>query len=266
MTKIFIADVDDTICHSTKIIDIVMASRLRALSKTGVKLVFISGSTIDQIYGQISQDLKTDHFLLGVSGTSMTGVNANGTSTPYYHSQLSAEDRSIILEAIENLVHLHLIYPMTTKADQIQDRGSQITFSALGRGAPKEAKAAFDPDRKIRVRWVRCIKDTIRELGYNPERYNIGIGGTSSIDITMSGMDKGRGVEMFLQIYNQFFENGVTFDDCVFLGDSIFPGGNDYPAAQKIKRHYKVTSLDDTKNIIDQLIGEQNGNDKSRRS
>lgn len=265
MIKIFIADVDDTICHSTKIIDLVMADRLSRLHKTGVKLAFISGSTMDQIYGQISPDLPVDHFLLGTSGTNMTIVKDNGTILTLYYSELTKEDRRVILEALENLAYLHLIYPMTTKSDQIQDRGSQITFSALGRHAPKEAKEVFDPDRKIRARWVRCIKDTIRELGYSPERYNIGIGGTSSIDITMAGQDKGRGVEMFLDTYNKRFDEYVTFDDCVFVGDSIFPGGNDYPAAQRIKRHYKVTSLNDTKNIIDQLIGEQNGNDKNRR-
>src|SRR3546814_2913146 len=55
---------------------------------------------------------------------------------------------------------------------------------------------------------------------------SINLGGTTSIDVTRAGVDKGYGLKRLSA------ESGVPLDGMLFIGDAIFPGGNDYPAAE----------------------------------
>src|SRR3546814_15775210 len=50
------------------------------------------------------------------------------------------------------------------------------------------------------------------------------MGGTTSIDVTREGVDKAYGLERLS------CESGIPLDAMLFVGDAIFPGGNDYPA------------------------------------
>lgn len=246
--KAFIADVDDTICESTLAIKSDMVKALNRLNDADIKVIFISGSTVDQIRAQISYHLYFDHFLIGTSGSHCVGI-LDGIYMTVYEHLLPPDDKKAILEAFEELTMIKLISPITSKEDQIQDRGSQITFSALGRGAPSADKKAFDPDKSIRKNYVRFIKDALGSIANN---YNINIGGTTSIDVTMKGIDKAYGINEILAIIK------VAPEECIFLGDSTDPGGNDYPATTVIKNYRKVNSLEDTIKIIDKIIEENN--------
>jgi len=243
--KVMIADVDDTICESTKVIKKDMIKAIVRLAESGTKIVFISGSTVDQIYWQISPFIRVDHYLVGTSGSAAEFVSKEGVRTKLFKKEFSKDQRNKVLEAFEDLIVCHLVYPMTTKEDQLQDRGTQITFSCLGRNAPKEAKKLFDPDKIIRSRWVRFIKD---RLGDKHLEYSINMGGTTSIDVTLAGIDKASGIRDVLAIIKESPEN------CIFLGDNIDPGGNDYPATIVIKRFHKVKSLEDSVEILNQIL------------
>jgi HAD superfamily hydrolase (TIGR01484 family) len=50
------------------------------------------------------------------------------------------------------------------------------------------------------------------------------MGGATSIDITQKGVDKGYGLRRLSK------ESGIPLEQIMFIGDAIFPGGNDYPA------------------------------------
>lgn len=52
------------------------------------------------------------------------------------------------------------------------------------------------------------------------------MGGATSIDITQKGVDKGYGLKKLRDA------SGIPLEEMVFIGDAIFPGGNDYPAKQ----------------------------------
>ena len=52
------------------------------------------------------------------------------------------------------------------------------------------------------------------------------MGGTTSIDITRAGVDKGYGLRK-LSAYSS-----IPLEQMLFIGDAIFPGGNDYPAKE----------------------------------
>jgi HAD superfamily hydrolase (TIGR01484 family) len=234
--KIFIADVDDTICESTKVIKKEMVNQLVALNETGTTLIFISGSTIDQIYWQISPFLKTTHYLIGTSGSECVGVNRYGIKSKIFEVEFPYDDKKKVLEAFEDLIVCHLVFPVTTKEDQLQDRGSQVTFSCLGRNAPSDMKKKFDPNRIIRTRWVRFLID---RLGSLADKYSINIGGTTSIDVTIKGIDKAYGISRLLAIIKE------SPSDAIFFGDSTDPGGNDYPATNVITIEHIKRILND---------------------
>ena len=52
------------------------------------------------------------------------------------------------------------------------------------------------------------------------------MGGATSIDITREGVDKGYGLKKLSGA------SGIALENMMFVGDAIFPGGNDYPAKQ----------------------------------
>jgi hydroxymethylpyrimidine pyrophosphatase-like HAD family hydrolase len=106
-----------------------------------------------------------------------------------------------------------------TWGEQIEDRGSQITFSALGQQAPLQEKEQWDPDFSRRNR----IKDVLDTL--IPE-FSVRLGGTTSIDVTKLGIDKAYGIRKLPDIL------GIAISEMMFVGDALFPGGNDYPAKE----------------------------------
>jgi len=123
----------------------------------------------------------------------------------------------------------------------IEDRGSQITFSALGQHAPLDAKKAWDPDFEKRGK-IKAVLDPLI-----PE-FSVRLGGATSIDITRHGIDKAYGIKKLREIL------GIPIADMIFVGDAIFPGGNDYPAKQAGVTSIKVRDPDETKRVIETVI------------
>src|SRR3546814_1102537 len=94
-----------------------------------------------------------------------------------------------------------------------------MTYSGLGQDAPLEAKEGWDPDRAKRTALQKTLQAALPGLSIN-------LGGTTSIDVTRAGVDKGYGLKRLSK------ESGVPLAGMLFVGDAIYPGGNDYPAAE----------------------------------
>ena len=136
----------------------------------------------------------------------------------------------------------------------IEDRGSQITFSALGQEAPLDEKTKWDPDFKKRKK----IKEILNPL--IPE-FSIQLGGSTSIDVTRPGIDKGYGVRKLQETL------GIAIEDMIFVGDAVFPGGNDYPAKQAGVVSIEVRDPHETKRVIEAIIAcLESGNGRCRTS
>jgi HAD superfamily hydrolase (TIGR01484 family) len=214
-------DVDDTIAPSTRPIEPAMREALAALMDKGLGLAFVSGGSVAQMWGQVSVPLRRAHVLLGTSGSHAVAVRLEGGAMQrqeLFNHGFSASERADILAALEALIDRYAIRPDTDRGDQLQDRGCQFTLSALGRNAPDARKRAFDPDGAIRKGWVGFLE---QRLGAG--RFSLRVGGTSSIDITANGVDKGSGVRELLQ------RLGWRAEDCLYFGDRFEPTGNDTP-------------------------------------
>lgn len=221
--KVIIADVDDTICETCHVISEEMTEQVSNMIKEGYIFAFISGTKLSYLLEMISSRLKEKHFLLATTGTRCVEVYENQGNKEVYSYVLEQKEKKEILQALEILTTKFNIKPLTTKEDQIQDRDSQITLSAIGRNAPLELKKKHDPDGKKREEWVAFLKTILDE-----NRYEMNIAGTTSIDVTRKGLDKGWGIRKFSQHYN------VPLNSILFFGDKIYPGGNDYPASKVV--------------------------------
>jgi hypothetical protein len=220
-----ITDVDDTVCPSTQPIAPALAREITRLIKGGCTFAFISGSNLQQISDQLTPYLGVPHHLLPASGTQYVRVDYEGGQPVFkeqYHMKFSPEERQEILSSLEALIAKFDIRPMTSKEDQLQDRGSQITLSILGRHAPDDKKRAADPDGALRHKWLGFLRE---RLG---DKYSMRIGGTTSIDITPKGIDKAYGIRRFLEA------NGLKPSQVLFFGDKLGPEGNDFPATQVV--------------------------------
>jgi hypothetical protein len=241
--KVIICDVDETICNSCQIIKPDMANTINQLIQKGYTFAFISGTKESYLKEMISTSLNHNHFLLPTTGTKCIQINQDSNTNHYEHS-LNQEEKNKVINALNQLTIYYNIQSLTTKEDQIQDRGSQITLSAIGRHAPKKLKEQHDKNTTKRQLWVKYLKTILDE-----NEWEINIAGTTSIDITKKGYDKGWGIKQFAKNQN------IQLNHILFFGDKTKPGGNDYPAT-KVVDFIEVNNPNETlehfKNLLNQ--------------
>lgn len=228
--KAFLFDVDDTVMKSNQVISDEMASVLNAIP---AEIGFISGTDVKELERMISAKLNRRHHILGNVGTHYV-IRENGVEKEVWIEKLSVEEKQEIIEAVIKLKERYNLQSMTTEEDQILDRGSAISFAVLGRHAPSDRKANYDKDKKKRLEFIAFLAPMLGK------KYQLNIGGTTSIDITLKGRDKGRAITLFLK------ENNMKPDEVIFFGDHLEPGGNDYEAIKSGVRCVAVQNPDDT--------------------
>jgi len=123
----------------------------------------------------------------------------------------------------------------------IEDRGSQITYSGLGQFAPLAEKVKWDPD------FSKC-KKMKAILNTSIPGFSVNLGGTTSVDITKAGIDKSYGISKLKDTL------GIAVQDMVFIGDALFPGGNDYPVKEAGVVSVQVWDHNETKRVIEGMI------------
>jgi len=229
--KFLIFDVDDVVTSNLKEISYKMAS---VLSNKNFEVGFLSGTDLSELKRIISSRLKRKHHILANTGTHYV-IMEEGDEKEILNEKLPKEGKDKIINILKNLKELYNLVPVTSEEDQILHRGSQITFSALGRNAPSQEKAEYDPSKKKRVEFVKYLNKNLGE-----DKYEITIGGTTSIDITLKGRDKGSAIEMFMK------ENNLKKEDIIFFGDQLKPGGNDFPAIRTGVRCVEVKNPEET--------------------
>ncbi|MDE1941063.1 MAG: HAD family hydrolase, partial [Patescibacteria group bacterium] len=152
--KLIAFDLDGTLTESKAPIDKEMADlfvQLLARKKVAV----IGGGGWPQFQSQFiaglpaSADNLSNLLLLPTSGTCLYVWKGNWV--PEYQETLSQIDRDGIRRAFDSaLKAAGYDKPEKQYGDIIEDRGSQVTFSALGQKAPIELKRQWDPDREKR--------------------------------------------------------------------------------------------------------------------
>jgi phosphomannomutase len=78
--------------------------------------------------------------------------------------------------------------------------------------------------------------------------FSVRLGGTTSVDVTKQGIDKAYGIRKLRNILS------VAIHEMIFIGDALFPGGNDYPAREAGVVSIQVRDSNETKRVIEAII------------
>jgi phosphomannomutase len=235
-------DLDGTLAESKSAIDIEMAQLLERLLGI-VKVAVISGGTWSQFENQVLAHLARDESLKNLSllptcGTRFYRYDAGWE--PLYVEDFTAAERKKILDSLHQTISLGGVTADRVWGEIIEDRGSQITFSALGQLAPLDEKKKWDPDFAKRRKMQAELATLIPE-------FSVQLGGATSIDITQHGIDKGYGIRKLHEILS------ISIAEMIFVGDALFPGGNDYPAKEAGALSIQVKDPHETKRVIEAL-------------
>jgi phosphomannomutase len=229
-------DLDGTLAESKQALKETMGEALADLLDVA-HVAVISGGDWPQFKKQIVNQLParanvSKLWLMPTTGTKLYTFT-NGDWQPVYAELFSEEEKKNILEAFDASLEATGFKPEKTWGKRIEDRGSQITFSALGQEAPIAEKEHWDPDFAKRKVIQADLRTRLPELSIN-------MGGATSIDITQKGVDKAYGLQKLRDASH------IPLEHMMFIGDAIFPGGNDYPAKQLGLKTVRVKDPDGT--------------------
>ena len=253
MKKVLSFDVDQTLNIAKTPITEEIALLLTQCIRLGFGLAPISGQKFDQFLIQIvnpmlatgaTPDDFTHLHLFVAQGTQYYRYQPTSPDAAYseenwqliYNFPLSDDAVAKISSALETAARELGYWEADALApgdEIIENRLSQVTFSALGQSASTEAKYAWDPDCKKREQIVARAKELAPDFDYE-------IGGTTSINAFTPGMNKEFGMT------HLFEELGVEKQDVLYFGDMTQPGGNDYPVVAMGVETITVRSHEDT--------------------
>ena len=243
MKSLIVFDLDGTLAASKSTLDAEMASLLHDLLSV-VRVAVISGGAWLQFEKQVLSQLPQDERLARLSILPTCGTQFfqyRGEWKKLYSEDFTAGEKARIISSLNQAIETAGFNVPKTWGEAIEDRGSQITYSALGQLAPLEDKLKWDPDFAKRTK-IKAILDTLI-----PD-FSIRIGGATSIDITQPGIDKAYGIRKLRDIL------GIPVREMIYVGDALFPGGNDYPAEQAGVISIPVRGPNETKRVVEAVI------------
>ena len=224
-----------------------MADLLNGLLRKFQVLV-ISGGSFEQFEKQLLDKLRTAPgglealHVMPTCGTRYYRFDvATKVWQQMYAEDLAADQRARIVAALDKGADALGYRETKVWGAQIEDRGSQVTFSALGQEAPVASKQAWDPDGTRK----RKLRDYVASV--IPE-FEVRVGGSTSIDVTKPGIDKAYGVKKLIELL------AITKKDVIFVGDRLSKGGNDYPVKAMGVDCLEVSRWQDTALVIQTIL------------
>ncbi|MFA5997299.1 MAG: HAD-IIB family hydrolase [Candidatus Paceibacterota bacterium] len=239
MKKHFFFDMDGTLTRSRSEISDSMVACLLGLKENGGDVVVVSGATKDQIIKQIGEIAKE------VVIMAQNGNHAEAQSGEIiWRNELTEIQKNEIFRLVDKMID-HAGLEISNLKDLVEDRKCQISYSLIGHNAPLEEKEKADQDRGIRKGLLCRFEPEISQLK------NLGvqarIGGTTCVDFT--ARNKGDNVKYFID------QMGWRSDECVYVGDALFEGGNDHSVVGVIPT-YSIDTPKECEDAVCLFIGE----------
>lgn len=247
-------DLDDTLAPSKSPVDPSMARLLVRLLDV-VEVCIISGGQFQQFKQQLIDELPLDDpealgrlHLMPTCGTQYYRYVGDNPREAFWHQQyaenLTSDERKAALTAVESEARRLGFWEEQTWGEILEDRGSQITFSALGQQAPVDAKKAWDPTGEKKNTLREAVQALLPQL-------EVRSGGSTSIDITRMGIDKAYGMSKLAELTE------ISIDDMLFVGDRLDPDGNDYPVKGLGVPTHAVANWHETAQFIEGFLADR---------
>lgn len=241
---LIIFDLDGTLAESKSEMDKEMSLLLAKLLEKK-KVAVISGGSYEQFKKQFLGSLNCPPLLLKnlfLFPTCSTQFYKFGEVWErVYAEELTGDEIKQIMSAFDRALDEYGFDETELCCERIENRGTQVTFSALGQKAPLDRKAVWDPDQSKRLQ-IKKLLDR-----YIPE-FEVRVGGSTSIDVTRKGIDKAYAIKQISETL------GVSISQMLFIGDALFEGGNDYPVKTTGTDCIQVAGPGEAKKIIQSLI------------
>jgi HAD superfamily hydrolase (TIGR01484 family) len=251
--KLIVFDLDGTLAPTKAPMDREMDKLITQLLAQK-KVAIIGGGKWELFKHQFLNELTAPKvlykqlFMFPTTGT--TFLHYQGGWKRVYEHKLSASEVKKIYSAIHKVLKdINYQAPKKTYGKIIENRGSQVTWSALGQDVVKVLgqKGILlknqwrDKHTPIKLKIAKRLKVYLPNL-------EIHSAGHTSIDITKKGIDKAYGIRQMEKYLK------IKIQDMLFVGDAIFPGGNDYAALKSGVDYVKVNSPADTKTLIISIL------------
>ena len=245
--KIIAFDLDGTLAPSKSSMTQKMGDLLKLLLQQKI-VVVISGGSFKQFQTQFLSPFHNDDSITPIMNRLILLPTSGSQSYEYdpskrewqltYKKILPSDIKEKARKLLQKIIDSGLYnIPKKPKGDIIEDRETQLSFSALGQLAPISEKEIWDPDQKKRQKIKAEIEHKIPEA-------TIRIGGTTTLDILPKGFDKAVGLQILLD------KMGLHKSDILFVGDALFPGGNDHSVYEAGIETIAVKGPKDTELII----------------
>lgn len=243
--KLVAFDLDDTLAPSKSPLPARMDAALCSLLDH-VDVCIISGGQMGQFTAQVLDNLHASDaqlarlHLMPTCGTRYYRYD-NGAWVERYAHDLDPDLAARAVSSLERHARALGLWEENPWGQIIENRGSQITFSALGQEAPLEAKRAWDPDGTKKAALRDAVAPDVPEL-------DVRGGGSTSVDITTRGIDKAYGMGKLVE------ETGIAASEMLFVGDRLDPEGNDYPVKAAGYATRAVSGWEECVSVIEEVV------------
>ena len=233
MRKIYIFDVDGTLTPSRLMMTKEFAKFFDKWSNEN-KYYLVTGSDLDKTKEQLPiAYIDRAEAIFTCCGNQMWRDN-----------ELIYDNKFELSTKLKNSLEVVLMsspYPHRY-GNHIEDRGSMVNFSIVGRNCTQEQREDFfkwDNEKGERKKISTFLKHKFKDL-------DAVLGGQISIDIYPKGMDK-----------SQIIKH-IDFNECIFIGDRPEKGGNDYPLAKLMEetnncKYFQTEGPEQTMEILQWL-------------
>lgn len=239
MIKHIFFDLDGTLTRSRTLMTAEHQELFRKLCHEQ-DVIVVTGGQISQIRKQIPPSLDGRYFVLSQSGNYAVAKNGNVLWSEHF----SPEQKATILALIKK-IHDEEHLAVKDENDLVEDRGSQISYSLIGHNEDVAKKEAFDPGAKKRLKILAEHEADVNRL--RTIEVDVRPGGTTTFDFTMGGKHKGFNITRLIE-----HETWIK-DECVYVGDALFPGGNDETAIGVIPTR-PVKDLNETFKFVAEML------------
>lgn len=221
----------------SKIVDLIPVAII-----TGGRLYLVKSQILDMVTE--GTNLENLH-IMPTNGTSYYRIDNKQSLKCVYEHKIEPNQAehviSVMRECAESMGLWKTSGDSMLWGEQIENRGSQITFSALGQLAPVEYKKAWDPEGKLKAQLVKRISQSLPNFAVRQ-------GGDTSVDVYRRGDDKAQALLTLAKYCD------LSIEKITFIGDHMEPGGNDYPTAFTGALAVRVKNPEDTLTLCTKVL------------
>ena len=243
--KAVIFDLDNTLgeaFHSPKHSILTRFEKVLPLVPTAIMTAASLGRIKNDVLVNLSPSFDPKSLALFTANAGQCYLWLEDTWTAQYGFSFSDEERDVIRKALEqSAAETGVLDDAPSYGDRFVDYEGYIAFTALGVGAPTEERKAWDPDGKKRMQ--------LREvLMHKLPQFDVYIGGATSVDVTLKGINKSYGVQWYAR------HLGLEPSEMLYIGDALYEGGNDAVVIPTGIQTRPTSGPAETETIIDELL------------